>query len=225
MNYQTSMVSKITKEEMNRLSKEKTEEELIKLGTSLAEDKFEAKIEDIMIRDKEIEINRIRNELSNVTKKQILEIFSSYVLLQKKKYERRDKEFKKLKNEYYDIYEEKEANIIELDQLEKDKDARILKLRTKCMEKNRKNKMLNIIIFISSVLSFYIGYLGVFTLVNNIFSGCSYIFSYSCGAIYYIFNMLCITYHVIRNNHYYAQYIIIGIVLFYNSHRIKMKMS
>jgi hypothetical protein len=219
------MVSKITKEEMQRLSERKTEEELIKLGTSLAEDKFESKIEDIMIRDKEVEINRLRNELSNVTKKQILEIFSSYILLQKKKSERRDKEFKKLKCEYDDLNEENKSNIIELDQLEKEKDARILKLRTKCREKNRKNKMLSISIFISSVLSFYIGYLGFFTLVNNIFSGCSHIFSYSCGAIYYIFNMLCIMYHTIRNNHYYAQYIIIGVVLFYKFNRIKMKMS
>ena len=79
------MVSKITKEEMQRLSERKTEEELIKLGTSLAEDKFEAKIEDIMIRDKEIEINRLRNELSNVTKKQILEIFSSYMFCYRKR--------------------------------------------------------------------------------------------------------------------------------------------
>ena len=225
MNYQTSMVSKITKEEMKRLSERKTEEELIKLGTSLAEDKFDAKIEDIMIRDKEIEINRIRNDLSSVNKKQILEIYGSYIELQKNKYERRDKELKKLKCENDDLNEENKANIIELDQLEKEKDARILKLRTKCMEKNRKNKMLSIIIFISSVLSFYIGYLGVFTLVNNIFSGCTRIFSYTCCAIYYMFNIICFIFHAVRNNHYGAQYIIICIVLFYNSYRLKMKIS
>jgi len=219
------MVGKITNEEMQRLSKLKTEEELIKLGTSIAENKFESKLEEMIIRDKEIEINRIRNELSSVNKKQILEIYTSYIELQKKKYERRDKEFKKLQNEYDDLFEDNKAIIIEIDQLEKEKDARILKLRSKCIEKNRKNQILSIIIFISSVLSFYIGYLGVFTLVNNIFTGLSLLFSYTCGVIYYLYNFLNFTCYSIRNNHYYTQYIIIGIVLFYNSYRMKMKIS
>ena len=133
------MVSKITYEEMQRLSKLKTEEELIKLGTSIAENKFESKLEEMMIRDKETEINRIRNDLSSVNKKQMLEIYGSYIELQKKKYERRDKEFKKLQNEYDDLFGDNKAIIIELDQLEKEKNARILKLRSKCIEKNRKN--------------------------------------------------------------------------------------
>lgn len=219
------MVSKITEEEMKRLSKLKTEEELIKLGTSIAKHKFDSKLEEIMIRDKEIEINRIHNDLSSVNKKQILEIYTSYIKLQKKKYERRDKEFKKLQNEYDDLFEDNKEIIIELDQLEKEKDTRILKLRSKCIEKNRKNQILSIIIFISSVLSFYIGYLGVFTLVNNIFTGLSLLFSYTCGVIYYLYNFLNFTCYSIRNNHYYTQYIIIGIVLYYNSYRLKMKIS
>lgn len=219
------MANKITEEEMKRLSKLKTEEELIKLGTSMAEDKFESRVEEMELRSIENEISRICNELPSVTKKQIVETYTSYLELQKKKYERRDKEYKKLKIEYDDLLEDNKSTILELDQIEKEKDARILKLRSKCIEKNRKNQILSIIIFISSILSFYIGYLGIFTFVNNIFTGLSHVFSYTFGVIYCICNTLSIICYAIRNNHYYTQYIMVGILLYYHTYPMKIKIS
>jgi hypothetical protein len=219
------MVSKISEEEMQRASKFKTEEELIKLGTSIAEKKFEGRLLDNMIKDKEIEINRLRAELSNFTKKQVLDIFNMYINLQKKKFERRDTEFNKLKEAYYDLLEENKANIIEIDDLEEKKDTRIIKLRNKCIEKNKKNRHMRIFCCISNILSFCIGYLGIFIFLNNIFTAISHIIFYIISLLYYTAVTISYIYDAIIVNRYYTLYITIGIVVLCNLFFIKLKIS
>ena len=147
-------MAKVSSDDMEYQSKLKTHDELIKLGTLIAEEKFEGNMSDKLIIDKKKEINELRGHSSGssgysgysvYTKRQIIEVYDDYIELLINKSDQRDVVLKKLQVEYDDLYEENKFNIIELDEMEKEKDARIEKLRNMCKDRNRKNKILNII--------------------------------------------------------------------------------
>ena len=62
----------ISEDEMQRRSKLITDKELLKLGKSLAEKELRDEYQDKMILEKENEINSLRDDLSSLTKKQIV---------------------------------------------------------------------------------------------------------------------------------------------------------
>ena len=180
------MTNKISKEEMELSSKLKTEKALIELGTSIAENKFKKDYLNLEIKNKETEITKVRSDLHSYTKKNIVTLYEEYIILLNKLLDQRHLEYKKINNELKDVTEENKLNILELVSIENTKNERIIKLREKCSDKNKKIKFLSIFGCLCSVLSFFIGYTGFIPLVNNIYGIISRIINIITILIYHI---------------------------------------
>ena len=194
----------ISEDEMQRRSKLITDKELLKLGKSLAEKELRDEYQDKMILEKENEINSLRDDLSSLTKKQIVLLFDNYTSMIKEKNKRCECKLKKINEQFDELNIENKENISEIVELENKTNKRILNLRNKCIKKNKDIKTLRIFSFFSVIISFLIGHLGIVEFFNNLFGIISRTILYLIWVFYLVYYFLNRIFTILINYKYYT---------------------
>jgi hypothetical protein len=164
----------LTKEEVEYQSFITTQQSLIDLGTSIAKkDLEESKLQND-IKELEKSFISLSDDTKSSSKQTIVENIIEYIDLVKQREQKNVKNLSQKDSEILELRNENNDNILEIDKLESRIEdywaKRVQTLRDKCIEKNNIINRSKYLVTISNIVSWCIGYFGIFNVINNIYA-------------------------------------------------------